>query len=132
MSRYRDGIEAQADYRIKKGNKEAARRIADLNAKRREIEARGATAFAHCPTHGLHGERNHCYVCLGDVELVAMVPEAVQAERDAVALELDRLREGVRCYLLSEYGPNWNEVVRVCEADAAAATLADFLPEMHA
>lgn len=30
--------------------------------------------IARCPEHGLHGEREDCFVCGGPVEQVAMVP----------------------------------------------------------
>lgn len=30
--------------------------------------------IAKCPTHGLHGERQECFVCGGPVEQVAMMP----------------------------------------------------------
>jgi hypothetical protein len=56
-------------------------------------ERSGAVLIARCPTHGLHGERDACYVCGGPVEQVVMVPvfehQAAVAERDA---EIERLR----------------------------------------
>jgi hypothetical protein len=82
----REGIEAQADYRIKKGAKEARRRNARLVAARRAIREAGAIDFACCPVHGLHGQRNECYVCGEEVEIVAMVPVA---ERDALQERID-------------------------------------------
>lgn len=31
-------------------------------------------SIAYCPEHGLHGERQECFVCGGPVERVEMVP----------------------------------------------------------
>lgn len=88
--RYRDGIEAQADYRIKKDAKEARKLRERLDAERRAIREDGAIDIAKCPTHGLHGRRNACFVCGETVELVAMVPVAERDQlRDLVAALID-------------------------------------------
>jgi hypothetical protein len=52
--------------------------------------------IARCPEHGLHGERDECFVCGGEVEQVPFVPleqpvssvvaEAAQAIRDVALL----------------------------------------------
>lgn len=47
---------------------------------------RAVFLFARCPEHGLHGERDDCFVCSGPVEHVPMVTaeqfRRVQAQRD--------------------------------------------------
>lgn len=35
--------------------------------------------IASCPVHGLHGQREECFVCGGPVEQVPMVPAAAVA-----------------------------------------------------
>ena len=45
--------------------------------------------------------------------------------RDAFRTERDQLREAIRTFLVSEYGPAFDTAVREHEVDAAAARLAD-------
>ncbi len=64
--------------------------------------------IARCPEHGLHGERQECFVCGGPVEQVLMAPAEVmgpklerillraQDDVDTLAAERDELRRGGR------------------------------------
>lgn len=38
------------------------------------VEPLATVNIARCPKHGLHGERDECFVCSQPVERVAMVP----------------------------------------------------------
>jgi hypothetical protein len=55
-----------------------------------------AVSIARCPEHGLHGERDACFVCGGPVEQVAMVDAAVAADRDHWIRLFNRLENAVR------------------------------------
>lgn len=44
---------------------------------------------ARCPTHGLHGLRQQCYVCDGPVEQVPMLPLEEMREEWTVAMVRD-------------------------------------------
>ena len=49
--------------------------------------------IAKCPVHGLHGERQDCFICSGPVEQVPMVPlPAYEAEVGKLAKALNQLR----------------------------------------
>jgi hypothetical protein len=46
----------------------------------------GFVSIACCPDHGLHGARERCFVCGGDVEQIPMVPcDDAAVERAAKA-----------------------------------------------
>lgn len=49
---------------------------AAIGVSRRELteEERAAFDIARCPEHGIHGQREKCYVCEGPVEQVRVVP----------------------------------------------------------
>jgi len=69
--------------------------------------------IARCPNHGLHGQRDKCYVCGGPVEQVAMVPAATHQAPDTDAL-IERCGfaplYGESCILLPEHeGPHSSE-----------------------
>jgi hypothetical protein len=49
-----------------------------------------AVHIARCPEHGLHGERDECFVCGGPVEQVPMVPADLDAATDRVLALLVR------------------------------------------
>lgn len=62
----------------------------------------GAVNIARCPVHGMHGEREECFVCGVPVEQVPMVPcddaaieraARAERERDELKAEVDRLRQ---------------------------------------
>lgn len=64
------------------------------------VPDQGLVQFACCPVHGLHGQRNECFVCGGEVEQVEMVPRehldafvnAPYEEAEQLRREVDRLR----------------------------------------
>lgn len=58
----------------------------------------GVVFIARCPEHGLHGDRDECFVCGGPVEKVAMCPVPAsgplcEAPRGPGAMDLDASRE---------------------------------------
>lgn len=64
------------------------------------VEAPVAVSIASCPEHGLHGARQECFICSGEVDQVAYVRadkvHALADERDALRAELGRLHSSLR------------------------------------
>lgn len=79
--------------------------------------------IARCPEHGLHGDREECFVCGGPVEQVRIVPiddEAIDRASRAL-FERDVKRSSI--------GPSnreqiWERVAREYRAQASAALIA--------
>jgi hypothetical protein len=58
----------------------------------------GFVSIACCPDHGLHGSRERCFVCGGDVEQIPMVPcDDAAVRRGAKAVE--ELLEGAASWV---------------------------------
>ena len=77
--------------------------------------------IARCPEHGLHGEREECFVCGGAVDQVAMV---ALADYEALRRRVEELQEEVGDATVAQLGIETEaRVAAEARADQLAAAL---------